>query len=58
VLNVEIEVNLLELERNNQEIESEEDIIVINTSLIVPLTRGKGQSRKNLNVIVFLQDNV
>jgi hypothetical protein len=42
VLNVEIEVDPLELERNNQETESEEDIIVIDTSPVTPLKRGRG----------------
>jgi hypothetical protein len=42
VLDVEIEVDPLELEHNNQETESKEDIIVINTSPVTPPKRGKG----------------
>jgi hypothetical protein len=42
VPDVKIEVDPLEPERNNQETESEEDIIVIDTSLATSLKRGKG----------------
>jgi hypothetical protein len=42
MLDIEIEVDPLELEYNNQEIESEEDIIVIDTSLTTLLKYSKG----------------
>jgi hypothetical protein len=58
VPDVEIEVDPLELERNNQETEGEEDIIVIDTSPAAPPKRGRGRPRKNADVTVFLQDDV
>jgi hypothetical protein len=58
VPDVEVEVDPLELERNSQETEDKEDIIVVNTSPIVPLKRGRGRPRKNADVIVLLQDDV
>ena len=58
VPDVEAEVDPLEPERNSQETEGEEDIIVIDTSPTVPPTRGRGRPRKNADVTVFLQDNV
>ena len=58
VPDVETEVDPLEPERNSQETESEEDIIVVDTSPTVPPTRGRGRPRKNADVTVFLQDDV
>jgi hypothetical protein len=55
---VEVEVDPLEPERNSQETESEEDIIVIDTLSTVPPKRGRGRSRKNADVTVLLQDNI
>jgi hypothetical protein len=54
VLDVEIEADPLKPERNSQEIDSEEDIIVVNTSPVTLLKRNKGRPRKNVNVTVFL----
>jgi len=58
VLDVKIKADPLKPERNNQEIDNKEDIIVINTSPVTPLKRDKGRPRKNVNVTVFLQDDV
>jgi hypothetical protein len=55
---VEVEVDPLEPERNSQETEGEEDIIVIDTSPIVPPKRGRGRPRKNANVTILLQDDI
>jgi hypothetical protein len=52
VLNNQIEVKYLELERNGQEVEK--DAIVIDTPPIALIKRGRGQPCKNANVIVFL----
>jgi hypothetical protein len=57
VLDNQIEVKYPEPERNGQEIE-DEDTIVINTLPVIPQKRGRGRPRKNANVIVFLQDDV
>jgi hypothetical protein len=58
VPDVETEVDPLEPERNSQETESEEDIIVIDISPTVPPTRDRGRPCKNADIIVFLQDNI
>jgi hypothetical protein len=58
VPDVEAEVDPLEPERNSQETEGEEDIIVVDTSPIVPPKRGRGRPRKNADVTVLLQDDV
>ena len=58
ILDIKTEVDPLEPEYNSQETESEEDTIVIDTSPTVPPKCGRGQSRKNADVTVLLQDNI
>ena len=55
---VEAEINPLESERNSQETEGEENIIIIDIPPTVPPKCGRGQSRKNADVTVLLQDNI
>ena len=57
VLNNQTEVEYPEPERNGQEIE-DEDTIVINTPPAIPQKRGRGRPRKNANVTMFLQDDI
>jgi hypothetical protein len=54
VLDIEAKADPLKPERNSQETESEEGIIVIDTSPTVPLKRGRGRPRKNADVTMFL----
>jgi hypothetical protein len=57
VLDNQTEVEYPEPERNGQEIE-DEDTIVVNIPPAVPQKRGRGRPRKNADVTVFLQDDV
>jgi len=58
VPDIEAEIDPLEPECNSQETESEEDIIVVDTSPTIPPKRGRDRSRKNTDITVFFQDNV
>jgi hypothetical protein len=53
MLDIKIEVDPLEPERNNQGTEGK-DIIVINTLPVIPLKRDKGCPRKYVNITIFL----
>jgi hypothetical protein len=52
-----IEVEYPEAERNGQEVE-DKDTIVIDTSPAIPLKRGRGRPRKYADITIFLQDNI
>ena len=58
VPDIEVKINPLEPEYNSQETESKENIIVIDTSPIIPPKCSRGRSRKNANITVLLQDNI
>jgi hypothetical protein len=51
---IKTEVDPLEPECNSQETESEEDIIIIDISPIVPLKCNRGRPCKNANIIILL----